>query len=263
MFGQFLLIAVLQFLVLTADGAGTAGGLYDDGTKMVSNFTDGVVNDRRKLENCDLEGHHVGNTFYVYKVEVDGQMHVIEQGGDKPEKIIAAGDSVKVCMHWQNHDCSCPGCFEQIHFGLSGSPMTCEATQARSGVMCETFNNIREDQEVVAHGMWQWACDSVLDFGYKILSIKVGKACVRANEFDAGWGGCDTYHKGESNYNWCDLDFDNLRRVWAREACSGCGECVNGSRGRRSLKFSTERTDLTLEKNLPYTSRLLTRDDIE
>jgi len=243
--------------------AGTAE-LYDDSTTMASNFTDAVVNDRRKLGNCDLEGQPVGSTFFVHKVEVDGQMHVITDGGRVPEKVVAAGDSVKVCMHWKNHDCSCPGCYEQISFGLRGSPLTCEDTQAYSGVMCKTFNNIREDQEVVGQGSWWWKCaDHTIEDGFKMLSIKVGKTCTRANEFDAGWGGCDTYQRGKSNYNWCDLDFDNLRRVWARDACSECGECVDGSRGRRNLEFSTERTDLTIEKESPFTSRLLTRDDLE
>merc|ERR1712136_257842 len=215
-------------------------------TKMASNFTDAVVNDRRKLGNCDLEGQPVGSTFFVHKVEVDGQMHVITDGGRVPEKVVAAGDSVKVCMHWKNHDCSCPGCYEQISFGLRGSPLTCEDTQAYSGVTCKTFNSIREDQEVVGQGSWWWKCaDHTIEDGFKMLSIKVGKTCTRASEFDAGWGGCDTYQRGKSNYNWCDLDFDNLRRVWARDACSECGECVDGSRGRRNLEFfyGTDRFD--------------------
>ena len=46
-------------------------------------------------------------------------------------------------------------------------------------------------------------------------------------EFDAGYGGCETYALGTTNSNWCDKDKDSTTQVLAEEACSECGKCTD------------------------------------
>jgi hypothetical protein len=47
-----------------------------------------------------------------------------------------------------------------------------------------------------------------------------------SSTWNGGWGGCDTYYSGSSNYNWCSIDFDSP--YYASEVCDGCGACMAG-----------------------------------
>jgi len=52
-------------------------------------------------------------------------------------------------------------------------------------------------------------------------------ACVGdSSTFNAGYGGCDTYYSGSSNYNYCNCDFSCP--YFASDVCPGCGACEVG-----------------------------------
>ena len=51
---------------------------------------------------------------------------------------------------------------------------------------------------------------------------------LKEDEFDAGYGACETYSPGGMNNGWCDQDKDKVATdVLAEDACSECGKCTH------------------------------------
>ena len=48
--------------------------------------------------------------------------------------------------------------------------------------------------------------------------------CVNVENYDAGWGTCETYAEGKPNHAYCYEDKD-ANGIYAKDACSECLEC--------------------------------------
>ena len=58
------------------------------------------------------------------------------------------------------------------------------------------------------------------------LTTEATGTCTGGDNYNAGYGTCDTYSQGAINHGWCSIDTDSSGLV-AEDACSECGKCLD------------------------------------